>query len=143
MLITLTALDTLTSLESLHTAASHVANVVPLAADDDILGWIRGKANEVRSTILVIAGAVAAGFVVFHFLRTRALTALISAGVTAAVFTWLVNHNSDVQDRVDNEINGLRGPSSVVRVLDAPTGAAAGAARGAGESAGAVLAERA
>lgn len=84
---------------------TQVAAVLPMA-DDDLIGFTTDKLTEVGTMFRVGSIVAAVGFVIFQAIASRgAMARIITSGVAAAVFVWIVFNVTDLKDRVDNEMN--------------------------------------
>lgn len=88
--------------------ATDLVQLLLLAADDDgLIDLGTSKAKEVGSLFRVLSYVVATGLLLLTALKSRgAMAAIITAGISAAVFVYFVHNITDVEDRVDNEVNG-------------------------------------
>lgn len=97
-----------------------IADLAPLAADGGILDWLNAKNTSTQQLFRGLSYTVGIGFVILVAIKARgAMAAIITSGIAAAIFIWIVNNVTDVSDRVDSEING-HGVPTVVEVVDPP-----------------------
>ena len=91
------------------TVASALSSTEPaavLAAGEGILDWSNSKLAAVEATFRVLAGVAGVGFVIWQGFQSRgAMARIIISGLAAAVFVWIVFNVTDLQGRVDSEIN--------------------------------------
>jgi hypothetical protein len=84
---------------------TEAATVLPVAGDD-LIGFAGEKVNAVG--VLLRSFAVVAGiaFVIIQAVASRgALARIVISGLAAGLFIWIVFNVTDLQDRVDNEMN--------------------------------------
>lgn len=82
-----------------------IAELVPMASSG-IFDLLTEKLGDLRSLILLTAGVMAAGFVLWHGIISRGnLSRILVAGIAAAVLGYLVFNVMDLKDRVGNEID--------------------------------------
>lgn len=102
-------------------AGQHVMAGAPHAAGNGIFDLINLKTADAVTTAKNVAVLIATILVLVKAWAARgAVTAIIVAALTAAIFLWIVNNIGAVQTRVGTEVNGLRAP--VVHVVDVPVG---------------------
>lgn len=91
------------------TLANTLSNTEPgavLAAGEGILDWSNSKLAAVETTMRILSGVAGVGFVIWQAFQSRgAMARIIVAGLAAGVFVWIVFNVTDLQSRVDSEIN--------------------------------------
>lgn len=92
----------------------------PIAPGDGILSWLDVKSAAALNTLRAIAVLLSIFFVIVQGVRTRgALATIIVSGFAAAVFCWIVFNVTDLQTRVDDEVNAS-GPVALTKVVPEP-----------------------
>lgn len=72
-----------------------------------ILDWAGDKAAELGDLFRAFSVVAGIGFVIWRAIIARgAMAAVVIAGLAAAVFIFIVWNVTDLQDRVDEEVNG-------------------------------------
>lgn len=102
-------------MSTIHLIAETV-QLAPMAGDDGILDWGTSKLQEFRTLALVGSGVLAVVMTLIAYIKSRgAIAPTIIALFCGGLMVWGVNNITDVQDRVDNEINSapvVAGPMS-------------------------------
>jgi hypothetical protein len=75
-----------------------------------MIDWLYGKIDEVTALIQAAATVAAVALVVFAYVKTRTLIAVLVAAITAGIFLWSVHNPSWWQDRVGDETE-VHGPA--------------------------------
>ena len=76
-------------------------------AGDGILDWGTAKIQEVGDLFRAASVVAGIGLVLVTAIMSRgAMARIIVAGLTAALLIWIVFNVTDLESRVDNEING-------------------------------------
>jgi len=112
---------TLTSEVTTHAATvSHTLSAaVPQAAGGGIIDWLTGKNAAVQT--LSRAFSITAGiiFVIYQAIVSRgAMARVIIAGIAAGIFIWIVFNVTDLQTRVQNEVNAIQAPASYSQLAE-------------------------
>lgn len=91
---------------ALATTLSSTEPGAVLAAGEGILDWSNSKLASVEATFRILSGVAGVGFVIWQAFQSRgAMARIIISGLAAGVFVWIVFNVTDLQDRVDSEIN--------------------------------------
>lgn len=78
-----------------------------------ILDWINDKGADLENTLIIVGAVVALFFLIKSvFSSGFTITAVVMAGLVAALFIWFLNNIMTVSDRVGNEFNSA--PTSEV-----------------------------
>lgn len=100
-------------------ASTALAAGPPIPNQDGILDWVDNAAARTTSTGRNVAIAAAVIFVIVVMVSSKmAMTKVIVAGLSAGVFIWIVYNVTDIEDRVDNEVNAHS--SAVVQIVQPP-----------------------
>lgn len=130
----MSTLLTLTNAVSVDPAA-----VIAAGSGTGLLDWLTAKLASLQTLFRLISVAGGMGFVIWQGVSSRgAMARIIISGLAAGVFIWIVWNVTALQDRVGNEVNALRAPSSqsvqaspaTAQVLAAQVGRGADAASG-------------
>lgn len=86
-------------------------------------GWLDDAtrlSDKVQSTGKGVAVAAAIVFIVVAFVWKRTLGAVFAVCIVAGLVLWAVNSTSQLQDKTNTEISGLRAPAVVAPPAPAP-----------------------
>lgn len=79
---------------------------VPAAGGGGILDWATSKNTQTQALFRAISITVAIIFVIWQAVASRlAMARIIISIVTAGILIWGVFNVTDIQDRVNNEVN--------------------------------------
>jgi hypothetical protein len=82
---------------------------LPAAGDDGIVNWMSSKNGDVQTLLRGLAVTIGIGFVIWQGIESRGrLARIIPAGIGAGIFVWIVFNVTDLQKRVDDEVNSMR-----------------------------------
>lgn len=77
-----------------------------------ILDWTGEKVAELETLFRAVSVVAGIGFVIWRAIATRgAMAAVVIAGLAAGVFIFIVWNVTELQDRVDEEVNGAPAPA--------------------------------
>jgi hypothetical protein len=112
---------TLTSEVTTHaaTVGHTLSAAVPRAAGGGIIDWLTGKNAAVQT--LSRAFSITAGiiFVIYQAIVSRgAMARVIIAGIAAGIFIWIVFNVTDLQTRVNNEVNASQAPAGYSQLAE-------------------------
>mgnify|MGYP005811948725 CR=1 FL=1 len=96
--------------------STQLAQAAPVvqAAGGGILDWVNSKSSELQTVGRGLAVTFGILFVLFQAIISRgAMARIIISGLAAAIFVWMVWNVTDLQERVDNEINAAPPPPGV------------------------------
>lgn len=101
-----------------------------LAAADGVFDWAGEKIQALEVLFRAFAVVAAVFFVIYRAIVTKgAFSAIVIAGVAAAVFVYIVWNVTDLQQRVDTEVNSApAGDTQLSAVTPQPDAAVAHAA---------------
>lgn len=84
----------------------HLVTEVVVQSGGGITDFLGAKNQAVANLFRGISITLGLGFVIWHGLKSRgALTKIITAGIAAGVFIWIVFNVTSIKDRVNNEMN--------------------------------------
>lgn len=91
----------------MSTTAQLVHEASVLAAENDgLIDLLSAKVEEVRGLLRLFGAVAGMGFVIWQALASRgALARIIVSGLAAGCFVWIVWNVTELEDRVDNEVN--------------------------------------
>lgn len=93
--------------------AVQAAAILPMASDD-LIGFAGEKVEAIRLLFRALSVVVGIGFVIWQAWTSRGAAARIAGALlTAGLLIWGVFHITEVQDRVDNEVNSAPVPATV------------------------------
>lgn len=83
-----------------------VTNLATLAANEGVFDWITGEFSDAGKALTAFASLAATAFFVVRVVQTRmALSALVMAGISAAIFITIFNKMDLFADKVEDEVN--------------------------------------
>lgn len=93
-------------------------DATPMAADG-ILDWIGAKNAQAISMLRAVGVTLGILFVIWQALASRgAMARIITAGLAAGVFIWVVWNVTDLRDRIDDEVNSQQTHAHLVGPTD-------------------------
>ena len=102
-------------------ALHHLSAASPIAAAGDagsqgILDLISQKNQEVQTVARSLGVTAAVIFVIVNAIKSSmAIARIVVAGLAAGVFVWVVWNITDLQSRVNDEVNSMPAVTSVVQ----------------------------
>ncbi|WP_203338615.1 hypothetical protein [Nocardioides limicola] len=90
---------------------------LPLAANDDLIGWSTEKLGALETLMKTFAVVAGIAFVILQAIASRgAMARVVISGLAAGLFIWIVLNVELVKDRVDSEINSAPEVTHVTQV---------------------------
>ena len=109
----------MSTLLNLTTAVSADPMVVA-AGGTGLLDWLTNKLTDLQGVFRLLSVVGGMGFVIWQGISSRgAMARIISSGIAAGIFIWIVWNVTALQSRVNNEVNAERDPATQSQVFAA------------------------
>jgi hypothetical protein len=105
-----------------HLSLSLLPGATGGGAGTGLLDWLTTKLSELQSMFRTLSVVGGMGFVIWQAIASRgAMARIIVSGLAAALFVWIVWNITNLQERVDQEVNAAT--FTPAQLLVSPAGA--------------------